>query len=46
MSRYQGLRYREIADILHCSEANVKVRVFRAMQDLREIFKHLERKHS
>lgn len=46
MSRYQGLRYREIADILQCSEANVKVRVFRAMQDLREIFKQLERKHS
>lgn len=45
MSRYQGLRYREIADILHCSEANVKVRVFRAMQDLREIFKKLERQH-
>lgn len=44
MSRYQGLRYREIADILHCSEANVKVRVFRAMQDLRDIFKRLERK--
>ena len=46
MSRYQGLRYREIADILHCSEANVKVRVFRAMQDLREIFKKLERQQA
>ena len=45
MSRYQGLRYREIADILQCSEANVKVRVFRAMQDLRQIFKQLERQH-
>ena len=44
MSRYQGLRYREIADILQCSEANVKVKVFRAMQDLRKIFNHLARK--
>ena len=44
MSRYQGLRYREIADILHCSEANVKVKVFRAMQELRKIFNHLAQK--
>ena len=46
MSRYQGLRYREIADILQCSEANVKVRVFRAIQELRTIFKQLERQRT
>ena len=43
MSRYQGLRYREIAELLQCSEANVKVRVFRAVRELREIVKRLER---
>ena len=42
LSRYQGLRYREIAEMLNCSEANVKVRVFRAIQDLRKIFRQLE----
>lgn len=42
LSRYQGLHYREIAQLLNCSEANVKVRVFRAIQDLRKIFRQLE----
>lgn len=42
LSRYQGLRYQEIAQLLNCSEANVKVKVFRAIQDLRKIFKQLE----
>ncbi|WKN40924.1 RNA polymerase sigma factor [Tunicatimonas pelagia] len=42
LSRYQGLRYQEIAQLLNCSEANVKVRVFRAIQDLRQIFRQLE----
>ncbi|MEM9671895.1 MAG: RNA polymerase sigma factor [Bacteroidota bacterium] len=42
LSRYQGLRYREIAELLNCSEANVKIRVFRAIQDLRKIFRQLE----
>ncbi len=45
LSRYQGLRYREIADLLQCSEANVKVKVFRAIQDLRKIFQQLEKQH-
>lgn len=44
LSRYQGLRYREIAELLNCSEANVKVRVFRAIQDLRKIFRQLEQR--
>lgn len=43
LSRYQGLRYQEIAKLLNCSEANVKVKVFRAIQDLRKIFKQLEK---
>lgn len=43
LSRYQGLRYREIADLMQCSEANVKVKVFRAIQDLKKIFEQLEK---
>lgn len=43
LSRYQDLKYKEIAEILGCSEAAVKVKVFRAMQDLKNIYTHLER---
>lgn len=43
LSRYQGLRYQEIAELLNCSEANIKVKVFRAIQDLRKIFRQLEK---
>ncbi len=43
LSRYQDLKYKEIADILCCSEAAVKVKVFRAMQDLKNIYTQLER---
>ena len=38
MSRYQDLRYETIAEILGCSVEAVKVRVHRAMNDLRIIF--------
>ena len=38
LSRYQGLRYDVIAGILDCSTDAVKVRVHRAMNELREIF--------
>jgi RNA polymerase sigma-70 factor (ECF subfamily) len=38
LSRYQDLRYDAIADILGCSVDAVKVRVHRAMNDLRKIF--------
>lgn len=36
LSRYEGLRYREIADIMECSESAIKVRVFRALQEMKE----------
>jgi RNA polymerase sigma factor (sigma-70 family) len=35
MSRYRGLKYKEIAKIQNITEANVKVKVFRALQKLR-----------
>lgn len=38
MSRYQNLKYAAIAEILGCSVEAVKVRVHRAMNDLRRIF--------
>ncbi len=36
LSRFEGLRYKEIADIMECSEGAVKVRVFRALQEMKE----------
>lgn len=38
MSRFQGLKYEQIAGILECEPGAVKVRVFRAMQALRNVY--------
>ena len=37
LSRFHGLSYREVGDVVGCAEGTVKVRVFRAMQQLRRI---------
>lgn len=42
LREYGGLNYKEIADILHISEGNVKVRVFRARERLKELLKEDE----
>jgi RNA polymerase sigma factor (sigma-70 family) len=38
LSRFQDLRYEEIAAILQCEVGTVKVRVYRALKELREKF--------
>jgi RNA polymerase sigma factor (sigma-70 family) len=38
LSRFRNLKYAEIAEILGVREAAVKVRVFRALQELRNVF--------
>jgi len=45
LSRYHGLKYREIADILKCSENTVKARNFRAVEKLRRVYRRLESRH-
>lgn len=42
LSRFQGMKYREIGELLDLSEGNVKVRVFRAMKELKNIFQQLD----
>jgi RNA polymerase sigma factor (sigma-70 family) len=42
LSRFQELRYDEIARLLGCEVGAVKVRVHRALQQLREVFLQLE----
>ena len=43
LSKYHDKKYREIGEILGCSEGAVKVKVFRALQELKEVYKTLER---
>jgi RNA polymerase sigma-70 factor (ECF subfamily) len=38
LARFQGMKYEQIAELLECEVGTVKVRVFRAMQLLRETF--------
>jgi RNA polymerase sigma-70 factor (ECF subfamily) len=38
LSRYQGLKYEEIATILGCEVGTVKGRVFRAIRELADVF--------
>jgi RNA polymerase sigma factor (sigma-70 family) len=42
LSRFQDLKYEEIAQLLGCEVSTVKTRVHRALQDLRQIFHQLE----
>jgi RNA polymerase sigma-70 factor (ECF subfamily) len=45
LSRYQGLRYEAIAQLLNCEPGAVKVRVHRAMRELRENFNQISQGH-
>ncbi|HET8865553.1 MAG TPA: RNA polymerase sigma factor [Gracilimonas sp.] len=37
LSRYEGLKYKEIADILNTTEGAIKVKMFRAMKELKDL---------
>lgn len=43
LSRYQGLKYKEIAKISQTSENAIKTRIHRALQELKEIYFQLEK---
>ncbi|WP_228450738.1 RNA polymerase sigma factor [Chryseolinea soli] len=43
LSKFQDKKYKEIGEILGCSEGAVKVKVFRALQDLKAVYKELEK---
>ena len=42
LSKLKGLRYREIADIMECTEGNARTKVHRALHELKDIFHQLE----
>jgi RNA polymerase sigma factor (sigma-70 family) len=46
LSRFQELKYEEIARLLGCEDGAVKVRVHRALLELREIFHQIEHSSS
>jgi RNA polymerase sigma-70 factor (ECF subfamily) len=43
LSRFQELKYEEIARLMSCEVGAVKVRVHRALRQLRDVFRELER---
>jgi RNA polymerase sigma factor (sigma-70 family) len=43
LSKFQEKKYKEIGEILGCSEGAVKVKVFRALQDLKAVYQQLEK---
>jgi RNA polymerase sigma-70 factor (ECF subfamily) len=45
LSKFQDKKYKEIGEILGCTEAAVKVKVFRALQELKEVYKKLESRY-
>lgn len=42
LSKYQGMKYQDIAEVLDISESAVKVRIFRALKDLKAQYEKLE----
>ena len=43
LARFQGMKYEDIAEVLGCEAATVKVRVYRAMRALEQIYFALEK---
>lgn len=43
LSRFEGFKYKEIAEIMNCSESAVKVRIFRALNELEVLMKEIKR---
>ena len=45
LSKLEGMRYKDIGEIINCSEGTVKVKVFRALKELKEIFQKTKLSH-
>ena len=43
LSKYQEKQYKEIGEILGCTEGAVKVKVFRALKELKAVYRQLEK---
>ena len=43
LGKIECLKYKEVADIMNISESNVKIRMFRALRKLRDLYEKLEK---
>jgi RNA polymerase sigma-70 factor (ECF subfamily) len=43
LSKFQDKKYKEIGEILGCTEGAVKVKVFRALEELKQVYRNLEK---
>lgn len=46
LSRFEGFKYKEIAEIMNCSESAVKVRIYRALQELKATIDELSKEQN
>ncbi|EMR02406.1 RNA polymerase sigma factor [Cesiribacter andamanensis] len=42
LSKFQGLKYKDIADMLNSTENTIRVKVFRAIQELKSLYAQLD----
>lgn len=45
LSKIEGMKYRDIAEMLNITEGSVKIKVFRALKDLRVTFRKIKMSH-
>lgn len=45
LSKLEGMKYRDIGELMNCTEGAVKVKVFRALKELKEIFNQTKLSH-
>ncbi len=43
LTRFQGLRYDQVGELLGCQTGTAKGRIFRALSELRQVYRDLER---
>jgi RNA polymerase sigma-70 factor (ECF subfamily) len=44
LGKIDGMKYRDIADIMNTTENNVKIKIFRALKKLKDIYSAIEKK--
>ena len=42
MSKLEGMKYRDIAELYNVTEGNIKIRVFRALKDLKSAYRNVQ----